>query len=312
MVLRSERENKPGSVYQTMRKLRTMFPDGGELLEALDGRRCEALYMDLRTRGQPRLMAMCVKAAAARGLRDWPAHDMGIPGCVCKPYAADYHRNALAESKTFLRWCVKQKYIVTNHMEGVEGVGRRKKGKPQLRIDESRRWLATAHHYASVKGEEGAVAAMIAMLIGLRAASITRIKVRDFDDNGTRLHVADSKTETSDGWHDVPEELQPYMAALCKGKQPDALMWNRQHWRDWPTAWVEKLCAAAVVPRVTAHGMRAFFMSLDYLGGRAAAEQQTMAAGGHTNFAVTRGYIDPSAIARVTQRRVMKVLKGGK
>jgi integrase len=55
---------------------------------------------------------------------------------------------ALAEARTFLKWCVKMGWLATNPLDGVEGVGRRRHGKDQLRIDEARKWIARATELA--------------------------------------------------------------------------------------------------------------------------------------------------------------------
>jgi hypothetical protein len=59
--------------------------------------------------------------------------------------AVDSHRAILAAAKTFLRWCmVEKKWIARSPIDGVKGVGKRRHGKMQLRIDEARKWLEAA------------------------------------------------------------------------------------------------------------------------------------------------------------------------
>jgi hypothetical protein len=65
-----------------------------------------------------------------------------------KPLAEDSHRNILAEAKTFLKWCTGKGYLRGNPLEGVQGTGKRRHGKPQLRIDEARKWQAKAEMLA--------------------------------------------------------------------------------------------------------------------------------------------------------------------
>jgi len=110
-----------------------------------------------------------------------------------KTISVDYHRNALAEAKTFLRWCVKKGWLSANPAEHVEGTGRRNHGKEQLRIDEARRWTATAVKYAE-RDEEGAIAAMMTLLLGMRCSEVISRVARDVDDEGRLLWIPDSKT----------------------------------------------------------------------------------------------------------------------
>lgn len=79
---------------------------------------------------------------------------------------------------------------VRRHLHGdvvahIEPIGRRNKGKPQLRIDEARRRIDVAVNLAETNA--GAVAALISLLTGLRATEIVTREVRDVDDAGMRF-----------------------------------------------------------------------------------------------------------------------------
>jgi hypothetical protein len=102
-----------------------------------------------------------------------------------KVFSVDSHRTILAAAKTFLRWCCAKprKWISRSPVEEVQGVGKRKHGKPQLRIDEARKWVAKATEMAG-QGESGAVAALVSLLMGMRASEITTRVARDLDDVG--------------------------------------------------------------------------------------------------------------------------------
>jgi hypothetical protein len=71
------------------------------------------------------------------------------------------HRTILAAAKTFLRWCCAKprRWVSRSPVQEVQGVGKRKHGKPQPRIDEARKWVAKATEMAG-QGESGAVAAL--------------------------------------------------------------------------------------------------------------------------------------------------------
>jgi hypothetical protein len=71
----------------------------------------------------------------------------------------------------------------------VKGRGKRRHGKPQLRIDESRRWLRVALQLAD-EGEEGAVAAMMTLLMNMRCSEIVNRIARDVDDEGRVLWIS--------------------------------------------------------------------------------------------------------------------------
>jgi integrase len=288
--MRDEKGNKENSIDQTQRKLRRFFDDLDVALSKLGPERCEALYTALRT-SSPKPQK---SDAAPSGKR----------------ISVDYHRNALSEAKTFLRWCAKKKWIACNPLEGVDGVGKRNHGKEQLRIDEARKWLAKAVELADA-GEDGAVAAMMTLLLGLRCGEVISRVVRDLDDEGRLLWIPDSKTAKGRRTLAIPDELRPYLLELAEGKQPGDLLFGH-HDRGWPRLWVRRICDEAGVTRVTAHGNRGLHGTLSIEAGvtpRAVAD-----ALGHESFQQTtaRSYVQPEAIGKARQARTLQVLQGGK
>lgn len=63
--------------------------------------------------------------------------------------AVDTHRNELSEVKTFLRWCVGKSMLPRSPAEEVEPIGRRRKGKPQLRRAEAMAFDRAARRWSS-------------------------------------------------------------------------------------------------------------------------------------------------------------------
>ena len=230
--LRDEKGNRPGSVEDTIYRLGVFFSDSRLPLGALTPQRGADLYQDVRTK--------------VRKTR--------------KPYSVDSQRNILAEAKTFLRWCCKRRWLSSNALEGIEGVGKRRHGKAQLRIDEARRWMAGADRLAK-GGEAGAVAAMMALVMGMRASEIVSRVARDVDDGGRVLWIPQSKTEAGRRTLEVPAVLQRHLVVLAKGKRSEDRLFG-VHWRDWVRKWVARICREARVPVVTAHGMRGLHATL--------------------------------------------------
>ena len=188
-------------------------------------------------------------------------------------------------------------------------MGRRRHGKAQLRIDEARRWQAKALQFAD-QGEEGAVAAMMSLLMGMRASEIVSRIVRDLDDEGRLLWIPETKTEAGKRTLPVPEVLQPYLQRIAEGKGPTDSLFG-QHWRDWPREWVQRICKAAKVPEVTAHGMRGLHGTLAVE--RGATTHAVAQALGHESETTSReSYIAREAITGADQRRVLTVLAGGR
>jgi integrase len=281
MYLRDEKQNKERSYTATLWRLGVFFPDDAMSLSALTPQKCARYYEALRDRTTK----------------------------YNKPLAVDSHRNILAEAKTFLRWSMTKGYLRTNPIEGVQGTGKRRHGKPQLRIDEARKWQAKAVLLAE-EGEDGAVAALVTLVMGLRAGEVVSRIVRDLDDDGRLLWIPDSKTEAGKRTLQVPEFLRTYLLALAKGKRSEDLLFG-YHDRNWPRKWVKRICKAAKVPQVTAHGMRGLHGTLAVETGMSA--HAVAAALGHESETTTlQSYAKSGAGAGARQKRVLDVLKGGR
>ena len=197
VYLRDEKQNKERSYTATLWRLGTFFPDEELSLSALTPPKCAGYYQSLRLRETK----------------------------YGKPLAVDSHRNILAEARTFLKWCTGKGYLRANPLEGLEGTGKRRHGKPQLRIDEARKWQGKALQFAD-EGEAGAVGALVTLVMGLRAGEVVSRVVRDLDDGGQLLWIPDSKTEAGKRTLQVPEILRPYLLTLAEGKGSEELLFG--------------------------------------------------------------------------------------
>ncbi len=279
--MKDDKGNRDTSINTTTSRLRSFFGDLTVLVGELDAAVCRRLYDDF----------------AARKTR------------MKTKTAVDTHRNALSQAKTFLTWCVKKKWFSKNPMADVEGKGARKRGKEQLRIDESRKWLDKALELAAA-GDAGAVAAMLALLMGLRASEITERTVRDLDDRGRVLWIPKAKTRNGVRKLAVPEVLQGFLLRLASGKQPGERLFGL-HWRDWPRKNVKRICTLAGVAKVTAHGMRGTHATLAVDAG--ATGHVVAGALGHGSQTVTFGsYVASGAKEAADARAVFTVIQGGK
>lgn len=273
--------NKPKSYTETIRRMKVFF------------RPVLALRVDLLTEARARKLYQALVGK----------------------YAADSHRNMLAEAKSFLRWCVKKRWLRSNPLEGVEGQGRRSHGKEQHRINEARAFYRKAHELAAL-GDEGATAALMAQLFALRASEITERRVRDVDDDGRILWVPDSKTKAGRRSLETPEPLVPILAALVKGRKADEWLFPAEgesghHWRDWIRKQVHRVARLAGVKPITAHGMRGTHASIAREHGRSGAI--VAASLGHESLRMTdTAYADREAVERGQRKKALTVLEGGR
>ena len=269
------KENKPQSIATTFYRLRRFFTDAGLAVAALTSRRCAGYYAALTAKQR-----------------------------------ADTHRNTLAEARTFCRWLVKQRLLRASPLDEVEAVGRRRHGKPQLRLDEARCWLRKAEELAE-QGNAGAVAAMVALLMGLRSGEIIARTVRDLDDGGHRLWIPTSKTEAGKRTVKVPDCLQPHLLRLARDKLPTAYLFPGKGGglkdRAWPRKWVKRLCQLANVPEVCAHSMRGLHATLAIEAG--ASPDMVAASLGHESASVTlSSYASPGSAGVATAQRAISAL----
>jgi integrase len=101
-----------------------------------------------------------------------------------------------------------------------------------------------------------------------------------------------------------------YLREIAEGKGPADRLFGR-HWRDWPREWVQRICRAAKVPEVTAHGMRGLHGTLAVE--RGATTHVVAQALDHESETTSRkSYISREAITGADQRRVLAVLAGGR
>jgi integrase len=293
----AKKSTKPQSIATTERAIGQFFPEPIRL-KALDDDKCQALYDDLTAR---------------------PSELTG------KPYATDTHRNALSQAKSFLAWCAapKRAWLSENPLADVEGIGaRRKRGKSlgkdgnELHIKQTREWYRMAL-YKAQGGDQGAVAALVALLLGMRPSEIVARLVADVDENaapGDVLWIPCSKTPAGRRQLDVPTELAGLLAACCEGKEPTRRLFEgkkrRPHTRNWIKLQVQRICDLAEVPRVTAYFMRSQLASIS--AERGMAGHLIAAMMGHESEETTmQHYAKPGSAAAGARRLGWSVLDGG-
>ena len=180
--------------------------------------------------------------------RIWEMRERDLP-------AVDIRLNTIAQMKTFVAWLTKRGWVkVTDIFDGIEVLGKRRKGKPQLTEDESRLFLSTALNLAK-SGDRGAIAAACALLLGMRASEIADRIVRDLDARGTKLRITEAKTQAGIRTIRIPLILQPLLRELAMGKQPSERLFGEVD-RHWVLRSTRRLCQTAGVPVVPAHGLR--------------------------------------------------------
>lgn len=157
----------------------------------------------------------------------------------------------------FCAWCMKRGWLALNPFDAIERKeGERKRGKPKLRVNPTRKFLAYLSNDESIE----ATAVMMALVLGLRASAVVKRTVEDLDDNGWLLWVRNNKTAAGDLEIEIPPMLRDRLLKIAKDKRPTDLLFTKANGapanRRWLLHHTERLCKKAGVPRVTPHGLR--------------------------------------------------------
>lgn len=232
-----------------------------------------------------------------------------------RPMSASAHRTQLAEAKRFFTWALSHGAVASNPFADVRPVGRPNVGKTQLRIDEARRFVDVGLR-AAQSGDQLALAALLALMLGAQAGEILGRQARDVDNNATLLWIPFGKTKNAKRRLSIPAVLRPLVATLVEGKPPDRYLFATRLDESRPYSdtrlWqrVGELCEAAQVPRVCTHSLRGLHATLAVSAGT--TSEQVAASLGHASFAITeRHYADRNAIADQRTREVTITLFGG-
>lgn len=229
------------------------------------------------------------------------------------------HRSYVQMARSWGRWVVAKGWMRgPSPMDVVKGVGRKKRGKPQLSLDEARRLYATALDVAR-QGDEGGVAVLMAISMGLRTSELLSRTPRDLDNEGTVLRITDNpllgfkaKNDSAKRPVTVPLDLQPVLARMCAGKLPTAPLFPSESRtgrrpRQWMPTQVARLCALAQVPKVCPHSLRG--VSATAAAAAGALPELVAKMLGHTSPTMTtQHYIAPGTTETAQLERGLKVL----
>lgn len=231
-------------------------------------------------------------------------------------FAVDTHRNALAAGRSFGRFANERGWLSADPFARVKPIGRRKRGKPQLTIDETRALLDAC--YAERSRESIAVACTF--LLGAGASEVAHRQVRDLDDGGRVFHVTKGKNRYRVRSLEVPDELRPFLTELGAKRPSVAYLFAESEIERPSRYWIyyhcKRLCSIAKVPLVSPHGLRGTHSTIA-LG--AVATTHSVAAAlaaagaslGHVpGSPITAStYVAPGAVEQATQRAALRVLR---
>ena len=196
-------------------------------------------------------------------------------------HAPDTHRGALSITKAMFEWARKKKRIKHNVWLDIEPLDRKRKRKNQLRLDEARKLVKWC--MAKVDHDDGALAVLLALILGLRAHEVVGLECRDLDDGGKLLHIAKSKTEAGERTIILPTMLRAALARRAQFTSGRLLPYKP----GWVRDSTKRACRAAGVTVVCAQALRGTHATFALQAG--ASGQVVAKSLGHTSERVTRG-----------------------
>ena len=222
------------------------------------------------------------------------------------------HHLYLYSAKRVWMWATEQGLCKSNPWLKVTPIGRKSKGKPQLRIDEARKLEAVAMQRAK-EGDVPSLGTLLMMYLGLRQGEVTARVARDIDDDGRVLWVPFGKTSNARRRLRIPEQLRPLILRLMAPKRADELLFypatHKRIWNAYYNVRVRALCRQAGVPEVVPHSLRGLHATLALEGG--ATADAVAKALGHSSFAMTeQHYASPSSVSNSRSSRVAQTLGG--
>lgn len=256
-----------------------------------------------------RLDAILDRALALVDLNQRRAQDM-YDDLVDEGVAVDTHRGCLVAAKAFGRFCHDRSWLSVNPFAKVEPVGKKSRGKGQLRIDEGRKLITHCLKAWRDDKDRSAVAAMLPLLLNLRSSEVAQLTARDVDDKGRLLWIGetDSKTDAGRRRSLVPSVLIPVLLELAATPAAETgHLFARDSGeaadRHWVSYHARRHMAGAGIPVVTTHGLRGTHATFARVEGQTGAA--VARAMGHEDEGMTdRHYLDRGAVADAHIQRV--------
>ena len=123
------------------------------------------------------------------------------------------------------------------HLTGILGsspfsavtpVGKPNSGKTQLRIEEARRFVQVALTDYGTRRNPMALAAVMALTMGLRASEILKRQIRDLDDDCGILWIDHGKTRNAKRHLRIPEFIRPHLRKLIESQLQDSFVFRSE------------------------------------------------------------------------------------
>ena len=202
------------------------------------------------------------------------------------PRAAATHQQRLRAAKAFWAWLIRREMALTNPWESVETIGKANAGKKQPREGDAR--LLDRHLFESAAaGDEGALALLVQLYLGLRPSEVLGLTVGGVE--GAVVYVNGTKNKNAVRKLELYAPVAELLVAFCQGRPKSERIFARdrptQPTAGWMYKRLENFCIRLQIPHICPHALRGLHSSLALAAG--ATSQHVAAALGHASFSTT-------------------------
>lgn len=220
------------------------------------------------------------------------------------------HHSRLRLARECWTWLIKQGHTTENPWQFVDSIGKANSGKAQPTHDEALKLQQYLKKQAS-EGDEGALALLVQLYLGLRPSEVLGLTVGDCSQRYRLVRVNGTKTANAKRELELVGFVADLLETHCTDLQPASRIFAAnlasQPAANWMLKRMHRACEAAGIREYCAHSLRGLHSSLALRAG--ASTHDVARALGHASFSTTqKHYVKPGVLEQSRAREVAKHL----
>ncbi len=220
------------------------------------------------------------------------------------------HHARLRLAKAMWAWLIRRDLASQNPWDRVEPIGKVSSGKLQLDEADARKLDKFLFAQADA-GDEGALALLLELYLGLRSSEVLSLTVGACQ--GQIVYVHGTKTKNARRKLELYAPIAAILSKHCRNRPESARVFAanlpKQPSANWAYKRLKKICAQLGIPSICPHSLRGLHSSLALEAG--ATTHHVAKALGHASFGTTaRHYAKPESIEVGRAHRFVAALHG--
>lgn len=220
------------------------------------------------------------------------------------------HQARLRLAKAFWAWMIRREMATENPWERVEPIGKVSTGKQQLGEGDARKLDRFLFAQAEA-GDEGALALLVELYLGLRSSEVLSLTVGSC--HGQTIWVHGTKTKNARRKLELYGPVAELLGKHCRNRPESERVFAanlpKQPSPNWTYKRLKKFCAQLGIPSICPHSLRGLHSSLALEAG--ATTHHVAKALGHASFGTTaRHYAKQESIEVGRANRFVAALHG--